>query len=142
MQEVSYLFTMNGVICINKNRIFSDRVHAPLSAIYSKDKVCYSVGSHQAFHHNDGITGRDRRVGYFEASGPGVKHIYHGDFIYIAFGSNRNRTMRVPLMSVWLSASYFIWFKTKVRYFVGWVIRKKFNVIGREMALQCIRDYR
>ena len=69
MQQVSYLFTMNGVICISKNRMFSDRVHAPLSAIYSKDKVCYSVGSHPAFHRSDGITGR--RVGYFEASGRG-----------------------------------------------------------------------
>ena len=49
--------------------MFSDRVHAPLSAIYSKDKVCYSVGSHQAFHRSDGITGQ--RVGYFEASGRG-----------------------------------------------------------------------
>ena len=67
--------------------MFSDRVHAPLSAIYSKEKVCYSVGSHQAFHRNDGITGR--RVGYFEASGPGVKHIYHGVFIYIAFGATQ-----------------------------------------------------
>ena len=60
--------------------MFSDRVHAPLSAIYSKGKVCYSVGSHQAFHRNDGITGR--RVGYFEASGPGVKHIYHGATLF------------------------------------------------------------
>ena len=45
-------------------------------------------------------------------------------------------------MSVSLSDSYLIWFKTKVRYFVGWVIRKKFKVIERKTALQCIRDYR
>ena len=71
MQEVPYLFTMNGVICINKIRIFSDRVHAPLSAIYSKDKVCYSVGSHQAFHRNDGITGHDQRLDISKHPGRG-----------------------------------------------------------------------
>ena len=141
VQEVSYLFTMNGVIYINKNRMFSDRVHAPLSAIYSKKKVCYSVGSHQAFHRNHGIT--VQRVGYFEASGPGVKRIYHGDSIYIAFRATQTeQSGSLKCLFRFLLANLYGLRQKYVILLVEWVIRKKFNVIGRKTALQCIRDYR